>query len=82
MTVHLFAGAAGSAGARTIVLPADGPLTIREAFLRLCHLIPALCEMDGRLLFAANAEYAGHEFVLHPGDELSLIPPVSGGANS
>jgi molybdopterin converting factor small subunit len=45
-------------------------------------LFPTLHEMEGRLLFAANAEYAGPEFVLHPGDELALIPPVSGGATS
>jgi molybdopterin converting factor small subunit len=38
--------------------------------------------MEGRLLFAANAEYAGPDFVLHAGDELTLITPVSGGATS
>src|SRR5207248_6731013 len=34
---------------------------------------------DG-LLYAVNREYAGREQVLSDGDEVALIPPVSGGA--
>lgn len=82
VTVRLFAGAADMVGARSVSLEIEEGLTIREAFLRLCHRFPALREMDGRLLFAANAEYAGPESLLHAGDELALIPPVSGGATS
>jgi len=82
VTVRLFAGAADIAGARTIPLATEDPLTIGEAFLQLCQRFPTLRDLDGRLLFAANEEYAGPEFVLHAGDELALIPPVSGGATS
>jgi MoaE-MoaD fusion protein len=32
------------------------------------------------LLYAVNREYAGRERELHNGDEVALIPPVSGGA--
>src|SRR3954471_17215557 len=32
------------------------------------------------LLYAVNREYAGGEHVLADGDEVALIPPVSGGA--
>jgi molybdopterin converting factor subunit 1 len=36
---------------------------------------------DGvRVVMAINHEYAGPESILHPGDELALIPPVSGGS--
>ncbi len=79
VTVRLFAGAADLAGTRYYSLAGD-PLTVREAFLRLCHVFPDLRRMEGRLLFAANAEYVGDAFELRAGDELSLIPPVSGGA--
>lgn len=82
VTVRLFAGAADIAGTRTVRLATEDPLTVAEAFLRLCHLFPALREMEGRVLFAVNAEYAGPELRLSPGDELALIPPVSGGATS
>jgi molybdopterin converting factor small subunit len=80
VTVLLFAGAAGIAGTRSFSLTADDPLTVREAFLRLCHVFPGLSRMQGRLLFAANAEYVDDLFELRAGDELSVIPPVSGGA--
>jgi molybdopterin converting factor small subunit len=45
-------------------------------------MFPEFRKLDGRLLFAANAEYAGPEFVLHGGDDLALITPVSGGSDS
>jgi molybdopterin converting factor small subunit len=80
VTVHLFAGAAGIAGTRSRRLDASSPLTVREAFLRLCHLYPLLRDMEGRLLFAANAEYVGSDYVLRAGDVLTLISPISGGA--
>lgn len=81
VTVRLFAGAADVAGRRSFALAAAQPLTVGEAFRRLCGRFPGLRPMEGHLLFAANAEYAGTDFVLQPGDELAIIPPVSGGAN-
>ena len=39
-----------------------------------------LGERPGGLLYAVNLEYAGEDRVLQPGDEVALIPPVSGGA--
>ncbi|MEO6197940.1 MAG: MoaD/ThiS family protein [Dehalococcoidia bacterium] len=81
VTVRLFASAAERAGVRMYSLEYGGTLTVREAFLRICLRFPRLGSMDGRLLFAVNAEYAGDSTVLHGGDELCLIPPVSGGAS-
>jgi molybdopterin converting factor small subunit len=82
VTVRLFAGAADIAKTRSLSLHVDEPLPVREAFLSLCSRFPALREMEGRLLFAVNAEYAGPELRMHAGDELALIPPVSAGATS
>ena len=39
-----------------------------------------LGERPGGLLYAVNLEYAREDRVLQPGDEVALIPPVSGGA--
>ncbi|MFQ3665263.1 MAG: molybdopterin converting factor subunit 1 [Sphingomonadaceae bacterium] len=38
----------------------------------------ALAESQ-RLRFAINQEFAGPEAVVHPGDEVALFPPVTGG---
>jgi molybdopterin synthase catalytic subunit len=40
---------------------------------------PAAREVLARVAVAVNREYASRETVLRDGDELALIPPVSGG---
>ncbi len=41
---------------------------------------PDLTDEPDALAVAVNDEYRGHLFVLNDGDEVALIPPVSGGA--
>jgi molybdopterin synthase catalytic subunit len=53
-----------------------------EGVERVADVWPALGlgdEPEG-LLYAVNLEYAGKDTVLSDGDEVALIPPVSGGA--
>ena len=40
---------------------------------------PKLREFSKAIALAVNLEYSDRSRVLHPGDELALIPPVSGG---
>lgn len=40
---------------------------------------PKLGDMAGSLAMAVNSEYAGPEWPLKEGDEVGLLPPVSGG---
>ena len=42
---------------------------------------PGLFEGAGRLVVAVNGEYVPMDHVLADGDEVALIPPVSGGWN-
>jgi len=77
VTVRLFAMLRERAGASEVVL--DLPEGARVA--------DALAELDGLadglpLVMAVNREYADAERALDPGDELALIPPVSGGETS
>jgi MoaE-MoaD fusion protein len=73
VTVRLFAGLRERAGWSRREL---------EGVARVADVWPALelGEEPGGLLYAVNREYAdaGHE--LRDGDEVALIPPVSGGA--
>ena len=40
---------------------------------------PNLAPPEVQIVVAVNAEYAEPDTVLHPGDDVCLIPPVSGG---
>ncbi len=40
---------------------------------------PTLAPTDVKIVVAVNAEYAEPDTLLHQGDEVCLIPPVSGG---
>lgn len=82
VTVRLFAGAAALVGVRAWQLQVKDGMTIQDAFEGMCHIFPALSSYAGRLHFALNAEYADPQALIRPGDEVCLIPPVSGGATS
>jgi molybdopterin converting factor small subunit len=41
--------------------------------------IPQIRDLLPRAAVAINREYVSRDTVLHDGDELALIPPVSGG---
>ena len=62
--------------AGTLALP-DGA-TVAELLARLAesHSTPIL----RGIAVSVNAEYAASTHVLHQGDEVGLLPPVSGGA--
>ena len=73
VTVRLFAGLRERAGWSEREV---------EGVTRLGDVWPAL-DLGGEpegLLYAVNKEYAGPEHELRDGDEVALIPPVSGGA--
>jgi molybdopterin converting factor subunit 1 len=74
--VRFFAVLRERAGAerRSVRLPAGA--TVADLKERLRELIPAL---PGGAAVAIDLEYAPPERVLDDGDEVALIPPVSGG---
>jgi molybdopterin converting factor subunit 1 len=77
--VRLFAALAEAAGRRSLSLdlPRDSRVwQVRDA-LALEH--PRLEPLCARVAFAVNAEYVDADQVLHEGDEVAVIPPVSGG---
>jgi MoaE-MoaD fusion protein len=72
VTVRLFAGLRERAGWSQRTVEAA---TVGEVW----HTLELGDEPDG-LLYAVNRRYAPRETALSPGDEVALIPPVSGGA--
>jgi molybdopterin synthase catalytic subunit len=78
--VRLFAIQRELAGAREVPLElADGG-SVEDAWAALVAHYPALAPGRAFVRFARNADYAAPDTRLSDGDELAIIPPVSGGA--
>ena len=73
VTVRLFAGLRERAGIGRTEL--DGVTTVADVWPAL-----GLGDEPGGLLYAVNRAYVERTHELHDGDEVALIPPVSGGA--
>lgn len=81
ITVKLFAAAADAVGRRLIEGDWAG-LTSAQLLERLQQEYPGLVRLAPVLAVAVNREYANPHRPLSDGDEVALIPPVSGGAPS
>ncbi|ABG05469.1 molybdopterin converting factor, subunit 1 [Rubrobacter xylanophilus DSM 9941] len=77
--VLFFGAAADRAGAREVELPAEEGATLGELWASLSRRHPGLSPMRESLAFAVNGEYASEERPVRPGDEVAVLPPVSGG---
>ena len=77
LAIHLFAAAAERVGTSAVQLP--HPPTVAELRLTLAENWPSLADLLPRCAVAVNHEYATDDQPLHPGDEVAIIPPVSGG---
>lgn len=80
--VLLFARLSELAGTRETELEVGEGLTVEDAYDILSKRYPAISELRANVMFAVNSEYADPSQALRPGDELALIPPVSGGARA
>jgi molybdopterin converting factor small subunit len=54
-------------------------VTLAELWPLLTEQFPGLAPMRDTLAFAVNDEYARGDAVVSPGDEVAVLPPVSGG---
>jgi molybdopterin synthase catalytic subunit len=61
----------------TVVLPEGA--RVREVLLYYAHEAPRFEAMVPLLAISVNQEYSGVDRTLHEGDEVGLLPPVSGG---
>ncbi len=76
VTVKLFAGLKERAGASSVDLELPDGARVKDAIAAIDHLAPP----GMTLVLAVNRVYAAEDQVLSPGDELAVVPPVSGGA--
>lgn len=73
--IRLFAGLRERAGTDTVALELPEGARVSDALAKLQELVG-----DTPVVMAVNQEYAAAGDPLHAGDELALIPPVSGGS--
>ena len=73
--VRLFAALRERAGAEEVELELPDGARVGDALARLDELTRGV-----PVVMAVNQEYADRSDTLQPGDELALIPPVSGGS--
>lgn len=78
--VRLFAILKDRAGVGELDLSLEPGATIHDAQEKLLASHPDLGAMMSRAAFALNREYGPRTTPLKDGDELAIIPPVSGGA--
>jgi molybdopterin synthase catalytic subunit len=79
--VRLFASAREAAGVGHLLLELPNGQAVRDAIAAITTLHPQVGDIR-QMVIAKNREYVGLEEPLADGDELALIPPVSGGAIS
>jgi molybdopterin converting factor subunit 1 len=73
--IRLFAGLRERAGTDELELDLPEGAVVRDALERMSAVTDGL-----PVVMAVNQEYADVDLALHAGDEVALIPPVSGGA--
>jgi len=77
--VKLFAILRERAGAAEISQQIAEGSTVAQVWQTLQNDYPKLAGPTFRLLYAVNQNYVSPDHVLRDGDELAIIPPVSGG---
>lgn len=80
VALKLFAGAADAVGQKELSWSLDDGATVQDLLDQLVASYPKLAALRPVLLVSVNHEYAPSDHVLQPGDEVGLIPPVSGGS--
>jgi molybdopterin converting factor subunit 1 len=79
LTVLLFAKLRDAAGGEAVAVELPADATVADLRQRLAGDFPALAGLLERSAVAVNHDFADDARPLRPGDEVAVIPPVSGG---
>jgi len=79
ITVHFYSFFKDLAGCLSCIQPLQPNSTLAELLKSLAKRFPKLEPMQKSMLTAVGVEYQDRTYVLQPGDEVSLFPPVQGG---
>ncbi len=79
-TVRLFAILREKAGTSEMMVDLPEYSTVADLLAALESRFPDLSASVPHTMIAVNTEYVENTHPLHDGDEVALIPPVSGGS--
>jgi molybdopterin converting factor subunit 1 len=79
INVRLFAGLHDLVGKRDVVLDLPDGATVEQLRDRLGEEYPIVQPFLTTLVCAVDEEYVPPEYVLREGEDVALIPPISGG---
>ena len=79
MRVLFFAQLKDLTGCDSVDLAISSPLNPEQLWATLLEKFPSLLAQRGNVRLACNWEYADAQTMFSDGDEVALIPPVSGG---
>jgi molybdopterin converting factor subunit 1 len=80
--VKFFAALQDLTGSREVEIELADGTTIDQLCRDLCARYPRLGDYSDSLMYSVNAEYVRPDHTLRDGDEVALIPPVSGGGGA
>ena len=79
LKVRLFALYRERAGKTNVTVDMPDGATVSDLTDEVRRQIPNLAPPEVKIVVAMNTDYADSDVVLQPGDDVCLIPPVSGG---
>ncbi|CAN5582117.1 molybdopterin converting factor subunit 1 [soil metagenome] len=79
VTVKLFAAAKDLAGVDSLEVNSKSGVTVAVLRRLLAEQMPVLAGLLARSAIAVNHDFAEETVVVNEGDEVAVIPPVSGG---
>ncbi|DBA00310.1 TPA: hypothetical protein N0F65_001505 [Lagenidium giganteum] len=77
--VLYFAAARDEIGPREEEFALDGVKVVADLRAKLCAKYASAAEILRGVTFARNLEYVEDDAPVHAGDEIAVIPPISGG---
>jgi molybdopterin converting factor subunit 1 len=77
--VKFFASYREAVGTEEIDIDLDSDADVSQLLESVKAKHPAIGKLIEPLIVSVNKEYAEFDKVLHEGDEVALLPPVSGG---
>jgi molybdopterin converting factor subunit 1 len=79
VSVRLFARFRDAFGMDSIEVALPAGATVKEVREQIALLNPGITNLLARSQVAVNGELASDEVPVRPGDEVAVLPPVSGG---